>query len=186
MRSSLLVLLILAGTAILSRAQDPVPKLIVSEIHMFHTEEAYVEITNMGDQPVDLNRVVFASAQNDQNYRSDTSQNTQFLNNAGILDPGESFVVINYRTQSTDSTNILSPSWYFEKADHMLYYTLRDGNSGMRFGNGDDAFGLFWDLDGDHDFNTSIDTLIDEVGFDNDEVVFDVAGVANFHWLMPV
>ena len=54
------------------RAQDPVPKLIVSEIHMYHTEEAYVELTNMGDIPVDLKRVIFSASQNGAGFRTDT------------------------------------------------------------------------------------------------------------------
>ena len=83
-----------------------------------------MELTNMGDAPVDLKRVIFSASQNGQGFRTDTSRwNVQFLSSAPILDPGESFVVINYRTSTGDSTNVFTPSWYFEKADYMLMYT---------------------------------------------------------------
>ena len=49
----------------------------------------------------------------------------------------------------------------------------------MRFSNGNDAFGLFWDYDGDFIFDMAIDTLIDVVGFENESSTFDVAGVTN-------
>ena len=168
----------ITGTKVFS--QDPVPKLIISEIHMNHVEVAYVEITNMGDHPVDLSRVIFSAAQNDQGFRSDTvNQNTQMLRNAGFLDPGDSFVVINYRTTSTDSTIVWTPQWYLDKADYRLYYTRRNSKSGMRFTNGNDAFGLFWDKDGDYNVDFAIDTLLDIVGIAGGNVPFDVAGVTN-------
>ena len=160
--------------------QDAAPKLIISEIYMYHTEEAYLEITNMDNYPVDLSRVILSAAQNGQSFRDDTvNQNTQMLHNVGFLDPGESFVIINYRTHSQDSTRIFTPSWYPGNADYMLYYTLRGGSSGLRFANGDDAFGLFWDKDGDSDVDFAVDTLLDLIGKYREEVTFDVAGVTN-------
>lgn len=180
MKGKILLTIFLVCSAVLLRAQDPVPQLIVSEIYMYHTEEAYVELTNMGDAPVDLKRVIFSASQNGEGFRTDTSRwNVQFLSSAPILDPGESFVVINYRTSSSDSTNIFTPSWYLEMADYMLMYTKRGSTSGMRFSNGNDAFGLFWDYDGDFIFDMAIDTLIDVVGFENESITFDVAGVTN-------
>ena len=127
--------------------------------------------------------MIFSASQNGAGFRTDTSRwNVQFLSQAPILDPGESFVVINFRTAQADSTNIFTPSWYFEKADYQLIYTNRTSwgsSSGMRFTNGDDAFGLFWDFDGDFIFDRAIDTLLDVVGFEGDAVTFDVAGVTN-------
>ena len=180
MNTKILLFIIFAGRGLNVHAQDPVPKLIVSEIYMLQTTEAYAEITNMGDQPVDLTRVIFSVSQNNQPYREDTvGQNTQFLGSAGILGPGESFVVINYRTVELDSTDILTPSWYFEKADYRLFYTRRIQTSGLRFLEGDDALGLFWDKDGDRIFDRSIDTLLDEVGYEDIKTPFSVAGVTN-------
>ena len=123
----ILIFLVFFGTGLALKGQDPVPKLIISEIHMYHTEEAYVEITNMGDQPVDLSRVIFAAARTSGFSTGTLNSEIEMLTDVGFLDPGESFVVINHRTSSSDTTNILTPSWYYEKANHMLYAFQQDG-----------------------------------------------------------
>lgn len=172
-----MLIVLLCGMYI--RAQGDAPKLIISEIYMNHVEEAYLELTNVDDHPVDLSRVILSVAGNDLYYREDTSRwDTQMLTHAGYLEPGESFVVMNYRTLTTDPTDIWTPSWYLGMADYWLWYTARGSSSGLRFTNGNDAFGLWWD-DGDRAVNFSQDSLIEEIGYPESDVPFDVAGVTN-------
>ena len=181
MKRILLTIILISGLATWLTAQEDAPKLIISELYMYHSEEAYCELTNMDDHPVDLSRVILSVANNNADFRdSDTSRwHTQMLTHAGYLEPGESFVVMNWRHYSQDSTDIWTPRWYWDHADYWLWYNQRPlGATALHLSRGDDALGLFYD-NGDRDVDFDQDTLLDQLGFPDERLTFDVAGVAN-------
>ncbi|MCK5347539.1 MAG: hypothetical protein KAR20_29220, partial [Candidatus Heimdallarchaeota archaeon] len=94
MKTKLKLFPFLICIAALSWAQDPVPNLILSEASMFCVEDSYVEITNIGTTPADLQRVVLSNAQGGE-FTNDTTGNCQFLTGAPMLAPGESYTVYN-------------------------------------------------------------------------------------------
>lgn len=90
----LLLLLLLICSGLLSITAQPYTNLIYTEVRMDHTYNAYIEITNMGSETVNLNRFKHNSRNPGSGFVTNPSYRLQLPDK--LLAPGESWVVVPY------------------------------------------------------------------------------------------
>lgn len=165
---------VLAGMASLFGQPNP-DTLLITECYIGgHPGNPYVEITNMGNQPVDLAKYFIMSATNGGVLGSTTGS---YLRLSGTLQAGASYLIVGNRkfpdlstpepNDSTDST----PAYYRAADYDLMLPNFGTGTGGapgfeaLRVFEGDDAIAIGWDVDGDGLWKQSLgDLVVDQVG----------------------
>ena len=93
MKLKLLLAIFILSSGILN-AQDTIKTLIITEARMTHPMENYAELTNMGDEPIQLSEFEFGLIRpwNNEPYTPE-NETRAFMLPDRILQPGESFVI---------------------------------------------------------------------------------------------
>ena len=189
MRKLLLVLVFFLGGLSLSNAQPAPDTLLITECFIGdHPGNAFAEITNMGKLPVDLSSYFIMSNNNGQALG--VYQGTQYLQLEGMLNPGESYLIVGYDVRPDLGTPdpfdsiYRTPNYYLQAADLVLpnHYSVGvQGSNALRTYGGNDAIAIGFDRDDDDIWNQTLgDTVIDQVGIlgpYGDHLYPDVAGV---------
>ena len=178
------------------------PNLIISECyHAFSPRYVYVEIANIGTDTADLSEVYLSCRWNNQAFYSSSLAspgNSLFLNDPSLekrmpgdkLAPGEACLIINntFLIQAIGEehdTVTACPSFYYDRADIIIPYAKENLTHPMRGWNGDDAWFLSWDANGDGlvDIVPGVDEVLDAFGtsssFNGVRNTYDIAGVAD-------
>ncbi len=112
-RSVLLLILVLFGSYLTVSAQeDTIRSLVISEIRMDLSFNAYVEITNMGDSALDLGQFTFTGVSNWNNWWQ-APDDREWRYPAGVmLEPGDSWTIgqlFDFRKEMTEKY----PSFFY-------------------------------------------------------------------------
>jgi len=192
MRLKLLLIIMVLSTGILE-AQDTIRTLIISEALTFRADASYVEITNIGNDPVQLSNFKLGTmGPYTGEYFTST---TEIWLPEKELQPGESFTIASvldftekmYPKDPDHFAQRVTPKEYWQWADMQMHQpetngipgldSISDGYQVMVTWNGRDGFYL------EQHLSETDSVVVDQVGgvFDDDGVNFnqayDVAGV---------
>lgn len=195
MKLRLLLFALLLSAGITNAQQDTIRTLIISEARMDRADNSYVEITNMGTEPVQLADFEFGRVSPwDDAY----SPGTSFIRLPNkVLEPGKSFVIASV-LDFTEEQYPLKPDYFNERITKKEMWQLADMKIHMPEANGDHTDSITpgyqvmetwngrdcWYLE--QHINETDSVVIDQVGgvFDNPDgrnydKAYDVAGVTN-------
>jgi hypothetical protein len=188
----LLFALLLSGVLY---AQDTINYLIITESHAYRADQSYVELTNLGDKPLQMAEFKLGKI---GPYEEPFNSTLEYRFPERILQPGESFVIARfmdftekmYPTDPDNYTERVTPIEYWEFADIQMHAAEANSIPGIDSVSADYKIMDVWNgREGwyiEQHLSNGDSVLIDQVGgvFDNTndrnfDKAYDVAGVLN-------